>query len=74
MDDALLVRRFQRVSDLLPDGERLVDRDRPARNAFCEVLALNQFHHERADAIGFFETVDLGDVRVLNEARVLASR
>jgi hypothetical protein len=49
MDDALLVRRFERVSDLLRDGQRLGDRDRPARHALCEVLALDEFHHKCAD-------------------------
>ena len=69
MDDALLVRRFQRVSDLLRDGQRLVDRDRPARDALREVLALDEFHHERADAAGFFETVDVGDVRMVQRGQ-----
>ena len=33
MDDALLVRRFERFGDLLRDRQRLVERDRPARDA-----------------------------------------
>ena len=36
MDDALLVRRFERVGDLPRDGQRLVERDRPARDALGE--------------------------------------
>ena len=31
----------------------------------ASVLALDQLHHERADAVGFFETVDLRDVRMV---------
>ena len=30
-----------------------------------EILALDQFHHQRTDTIGFFETVDVGDVRMI---------
>ena len=33
MNDALLVRRFERLGDLLRDRQRLVERDRPARDA-----------------------------------------
>ena len=58
MNDPLLVRRFERLGDLLRDGQRLVDRDRPARNALRQVLALDEFHHQRTDTVGFFETVD----------------
>ena len=46
MDDPLLVRRFERLGDLLRDRQRLVDRDRPARDALRQVLALDEFHHE----------------------------
>jgi hypothetical protein len=38
VDDPLLVRRFERPSDLLRDRQRLVHRDRPARNPLRKVL------------------------------------
>src|SRR4030095_8348459 len=41
------------------------------RDALCEVLALNEFHHERADAVGFFETVDVGDVQMVQRGQGL---
>ena len=58
MDDPLLVRRFERLGDLLRDRQRLVERDRAARDALRQVVALDQFHHERADVRGLilFET------------------
>ena len=49
MDDALPVRRFQRVSHLLCDRKRLGDRNRSSRDPLCEVLALDEFHDQRAD-------------------------
>ena len=58
MDDALLVRRFQRLRDLPGDGQRFVERDRATRDALRQVLALDQLHHERGDAAAFFEAVD----------------
>ena len=47
MDDPLLVRRFERLGDLLRDRQRLIDRDRSARNALRQVVAFDQLHHER---------------------------
>ena len=36
MDDALLVRRLERLGDLPRDRQRLVERDRAARDAIGE--------------------------------------
>ena len=49
MDDAVLVRRFEGLGDLLRDGQRLSNRYRPARDLCGEVHALDEFHHERAN-------------------------
>ena len=65
VDDALLVRGFERLGDLLRDGQRLVERDRAARDALRRVVALDEFHHERGHAAAFFEAVDGGDVRMI---------
>ena len=46
MDDALLMRRFQRLRDLLRDGQCLVDRNRALCNAVGEGRPLDQFHDE----------------------------
>ena len=67
----LLVRRFERLRDLLRDRQRLVDRDRPARNALRQVLALDEFHHQRTDTVGFFETVDVRDVGMIQRGEGL---
>ena len=46
VDDALLVRGLERLRDLLRDGERLVERQRPALQPLGEVLAFDQLQHE----------------------------
>jgi hypothetical protein len=69
MNDAGLVRGFDRFGNLPRQGQRLVERDRTARDARAEILALDQFHHQRAGAgrrgarrRGVLEPVDAGDV------------
>ena len=53
MDDALLVRGFERLGDLPRDGQRLVERDRPARDALGQVFALDELHDQaRVTAAG----------------------
>ena len=65
MNDALLVRRFQCLGDLLGDGQCLVERNRPLRDTVRERRSLDQLHHERADTVALFEAVDLRDVRMV---------
>ena len=48
MNDAVLVRGFERLGDLLRDRQRLVERNRPLRDAVGERRSLDQLHHERA--------------------------
>ena len=65
MDDALLVRRFERFGDLSGDRQRLVDRQWPLRNAVRQGRAVDELHHERIHAGRVFEPVDGRDVRVI---------
>ena len=37
----------------------------PLCNALREVVALDEFHHERSDAAALFEAVDARDVRMV---------
>src|SRR6266849_5190882 len=46
MDDVLLVRRLQRLRDLLRVGECFVEWDRALRDALRQVVTLDEFHHE----------------------------
>ena len=62
MDDPLLVRRFERLGDLRRHRQRVGQRDRAARDPLRQVLALDEFHDQRLDAVGFFGAVDGRDV------------
>ena len=66
MDDPLLVCCFECFGNLLRDGQRLVERDRAHRDALRQVVALDQFHHDRTHTATFFEAVDVRDVRVID--------
>ena len=46
-------------------------RNRAARDALREVLALDQFHHQRGDAVALFEAVDRRDVRMIQRGEDL---
>ena len=65
MDDALLVRRLERLGDLLRDRQRVVERNRAARDPLRQIVTLDEFHDEGAHPAGFFEAVDVRDVRVI---------
>ena len=47
MDDALLVRRFERLRDLPRDRQRLVEGQRAARDPIGERVALDQLEDQR---------------------------
>src|SRR6516162_4727296 len=65
MDDPLVVRGLERGRDLPRDRQRLVEWNRPSRDPLVEVLAVDEFEHEELRAVGFIETVDRTNVRVI---------
>ena len=65
MDDPFLVRGLERLGDLACDRERLGNRQRSALQAIGQRRSLDQLEDQRRDAVGFFETVDGADVRVI---------
>ena len=65
MDDPLLVRGFERLRDLLRDGQGFVERQGSARDALRQIVTFDELHHERGHAPAFFEAVDRGDVRMI---------
>jgi hypothetical protein len=62
MDDALLVRRFERLGDLLRDRECLVQLDRASHNALGQILTLDPFHDKGVNAWRFLDRINRGDV------------
>ena len=65
MDHPRLVRRFQRLRNLLRNRQRLIQRDRPLRDPVSEGRALDQLQHQRPRPLGLLDAVDGGDVRVV---------
>ena len=74
MDDALLVRRFERLGDLPGDGQRFVDRDRPARDALATGPLPRPAPSRARDATAFFEPVDAAMFGWFSDASTSASR
>jgi hypothetical protein len=62
MNDALLVRAFKCLGDLFCDRQRLINRNRTARDAVGKRLAFDQFHHECWRVSCVFNVEDGGDV------------
>ena len=62
MDDPRLVGRLQRLGDLLRNRQRLVRWDRPLRDPVGERRPLHQLQHQRPRPLGLLDTVDGGDV------------
>ena len=66
MNDSFLVRGFQRFGDLLRDGERFFDWNRPfALDSLRQRLAGHHFHDQITRAAGLFQSVNRGDVRMI---------
>ena len=65
VDDALLVRGFERFGDLLGDRQRFVKRNRPLRDAIGERRSFDELHHERRRPIAPLPAVDMRDMRMI---------
>src|SRR5262245_37258061 len=64
VNDSLLVRSLERLSNLPCYGKRFIEPNRTSCNSLRQILTLDQFHHQCASAIRLFDTVDRRDVRV----------
>jgi len=71
MDDALPVRRVERLGHLSGDGERLVQREPPFGDAVGQRRSLDQLHDDGADAVGLGQAVDRRDVRMVERGQHL---
>ena len=71
MDDALLVSGFEGFGYLSGDRQRLIDGNRPLRNAISKRRTLNQLHHERLGAVVFFQAVHVRDVWMIERGEDL---
>ena len=70
MDDALVVRRLERLGNLARDAHAVVERE-PARDPLGERLAFDQLHHQEMDGRsragwrGLLEAVQRRDARMI---------
>jgi hypothetical protein len=81
MHDALLVRGFERLGNLPRDRQHLGERHRSARDLRGQVVALDEFHHERSYVVSgfsrtfnsrtFLEAVDGGNVGMVQRRQRL---
>ena len=71
VDDALLVGGFERLSNLLGDGQGFVKRDRPLLDAIRQRRPFDQFEDQRPNALGLRQPVDAPDVGVVQRGEDL---
>jgi hypothetical protein len=71
MNNPLLVGSFEGFGNLFGDRESLVYRNRSLYDAVGERWPLHQLHHERLDAVGLLQAVDVGDVRMIERGEDL---
>ncbi len=65
MDDALLVCGFERDGNISGKAHRIRNGDRSALDALGERLTVHQLHRDAARRARLFESVDLGDVGMI---------
>src|SRR5262245_11100974 len=69
MDDSLLVRRLERISDLLSNIQRILDRDCSSLEALCQSFALDEFHDEEMSVPRLFQTMQRRNVRMIQGSK-----
>src|SRR5262245_5998101 len=69
MNDSFLVRRFERIRDLLSNLERLLDRNRSSLEAFLQSFAFDKFHDEEVPAVGLIQTMQRRNVCVIQGSK-----
>jgi hypothetical protein len=56
---------FQSVGDLPGDADRLIDGNRASFDAISECWPFHQLHYQSASAPGIFQSVDRGDIGMI---------
>jgi hypothetical protein len=71
MNNALLVRRSQRFSNLLRDRNAFVERHRALGNAICKRRPFDELHDQSPGAVRFFKAVNCRDVGMIQRCENL---
>ena len=69
VDDAAVVRRFERLGDLAGDVERLVERQGAHIDPQGQRRPIDQLHDQRRRVGGILQPDDVGDVRVIQRGQ-----
>ena len=69
VDDSGAVRRFERKGELARDVVGGIAGQRALRDSIAEIIALDQFHGEKTHSIRLEETVDRGDVGMIQRCQ-----
>src|ERR1700694_5697668 len=65
MNDSFLVSSFERLGNLYSDLQRFLNGERASLHSLGERLAGNQLHHEASHTVALLQTVDRGNVRMI---------
>ena len=68
MDDPLFMSRFEGFGDLLGDRQRVIDGDRPLRDAVGKRRPLDQLHDQSGGAVRSFQAIDRRDVGMIERS------
>jgi hypothetical protein len=71
VNDALLVRGFERLRNLLRDRQRFIKWNRPLRNAVSQRWSLDQLHDEGLHTVRLLQTVHVGNVGMIERGEDL---
>ncbi len=71
MDDPALVCRIERVGDLPRNRDHVARWQRTLRDALGQRGSVHELHRDRVVPVSLFDTVDLGDVRVIQRRKRL---
>ena len=69
VNDAVLMRCFERIGNLMRDVQGLTDGDRPPGDPLGERVAVDELEYERGRTIPDFEPVDGADVRMVQRGQ-----
>ena len=66
MNDIFTVRGIEPGGNLLRDLDRVTEWNRSAPQPICQRLSLDEFEDQRRDAVPLLDSINRGDVRMIN--------
>ena len=69
VDDAFCVRRVEPCRNLRGNVDRLFELESTSLDPLCQRFAFDELHDEREHAVGFFESIDRGNVGMIQRCQ-----